>query len=373
MTNLFQSAVLGEINLKNRIVMAPMTRSRADPDGVINSSAARYYAQRASAGLIVTEGVNVGPLSKAFDRTPGLWTDDQVQGWFPIVQAVHREGGLMVAQLWHGGRASASGLLDGHEPISPSGVNDDLGQLQVWGQLANGAYVKIAATPSRAMTAAEIEEVVHQYRTAANNALRAGFDGVEIHAANGYLIQEFLSPTINRRSDRYGGDAAGRARFLHEVFEAIAEVVPRSRIGIRLSPFARYNNVRDPDPADTYGYVANWLSGAGLAYLHLADTNAWAGAPDYRAMMDLFSVVGPGSLIVNGGMTPPRATEILASGEAAAVAFGRLFLSNPDLPARIEKGGPFNPGRPVGIYGGGDAGYLDYPALATGQSEAAAA
>lgn len=366
MADLFDPVRLGGFTLANRIVMAPMTRSRADAQGVINASAARYYAARAGAGLIVSEGVNVDPMSNAFDRAPGLWTRAQVDGWRPVVEAVHAEGGLIVAQLWHGGRASARGLLGGREPLSPSGVNDDLGALQVWGLLANGAYVRIAATHSRAMTASEIAATVEAYRVAAVHAREAGFDGVEIHGANGYLIPQFLSPTTNRRTDAYGGDAQGRARFLREVVAAVADAVPPDRVGLRLSPFATYNDVRDPDPADTYGSLASWLAGAGLAYLHLADTNAWTGAPDYDRMLALFRPLYPGPLIVNGGLSPERAAAIVAEGEAEAVAFGRPFLANPDLPARIRTGGPYNAPHSIGVYGGDEAGYTDYPTLAAG-------
>ena len=371
MASLFHPTALGDLDLANRIVMAPMTRSRADERGVINPTAPEYYAARASAGLIVTEGVNVGPLSRAFDRTPGLWTEEQTEGWKAIVDRIHEEGGRVVAQLWHAGRASARGLLSDRQPLSPSGVNDDLDRLQVWALLANDAYVRIAATSSRAMTSAEIQGVVSEFRLAAANAVRAGFDGVEIHGANGYLIHQFLSPTINLRTDDYGGSAERRSRLLLEIVAAISDVVPRSRIGLRLSPFADYNSVRDPKPEDTYRQLAHWLGTAGLAYLHLADTNAWTGAPDYKRMLPIFRGLYRGPLIVNAGITPEHAARIVDSGEADAVAFGRLFLANPDLPARIRVGGPYSSPQPFGIYGGTDSGYLDYPTLDTGSREAA--
>lgn len=363
MEDLFSPTVMGDLNLANRIVMAPMTRSRADEHNVVNRSAADYYAARAAAGLIITEGINVGPMSNAFDRTPGLWTHQQTEVWKAVVGRIHDKGGRVVAQLWHGGRASARGLLSDKQPLSPSGVNDDLDRLQVWALLANGAYVRVAATPSRAMTISEIRTAVDEFGLAASNALRAGFDGVEIHGANGYLIHQFLSPTINRRTDEYGGDINGRSRLLREIVSAISDVVPRSRIGLRLSPFADYNSTRDPNPADTYGQLASWLQSARLAYVHLADTNAWTGAPDYEKMIPLFREHYRGPLIVNAGITPERAAAIVDSGQADAVAFGRLFLANPDLPARIRAGGPYNQPQPFGIYGGSDAGYLDYSSL----------
>jgi NADPH2 dehydrogenase/N-ethylmaleimide reductase len=363
MTGLFGQTALGDLNLTNRIVMAPMTRSRADERRVINPSASEYYAARADAGLIISEGINVGPMSNAFDRTSGLWSDEQTEGWRAVVDRVHDKGGRIVAQLWHGGRASARGLLCDKQPLSPSGVNDDLDRLQVWALLANGAYVRVAATPSRAMTLGDIRAAVEEFRLAAANAVRAGFDGVEIHGANGYLVHQFLSPTINQRADEYGGSVEGHSRLLLEIVAAISDVVPRSRIGLRLSPFADYNSTRDPNPAFTYRRLAHWLQTAGLAYLHLADTNAWTGAPDYERMLPIFREHYRRPLIVNAGITPERAAEIVNSGEADAVAFGRLFLANPDLPARIRVGGPYNSPKPFGIYGGSDAGYLDYPSL----------
>jgi N-ethylmaleimide reductase len=361
MPDLCESISMGDLDLANRMVMAPMTRSRADGRGVINPSASQYYGARASAGLIITEGINVGPMSNAFDRTPGLWTDEQTEGWKAVVDRVHERGGRIVAQLWHGGRASARGLLSDTQPLSPSGVNDDLDRLQVWALLANGAYVRIAATPSRAMTLREIQDAVREFGLAAANAARAGFDGVEIHGANGYLVHQFLSPTINQRTDAYGGSVEGRSRLLRDIVSAISESMPRPRIGLRLSPFADYNSPRDPKPEDTYGRLAEWLQTAGLSYLHLADTNAWTGAPDYPKMLPVFRKHYRGPLIVNGGITPERAVQIVNSGEADAVAFGRLFLANPDLPARIRACGPYNSLQPFGIYGGSDSGYLDYP------------
>jgi N-ethylmaleimide reductase len=372
MAGLFDQMTLGDLDLANRIVMAPMTRSRADQRGVINPTASEYYGARARAGLIVSEGINVGPMSCAFDRTPGLWTDDQTEGWKAIVDRIHEKRGRIVAQLWHAGRASARGLLSDKQPLSPSGVNDDLDRLQVWALLANGAYVRIAATPSRAMSLAEIQGVVNEFRLAAANAVRAGFDGVEIHGANGYLIHQFLSPTINLRTDDYGGSAEGRSRLLLEIVSAIAGVMPRSRIGLRLSPFADYNSTRDPKPEDTYGQLAPRLQTAGLAYLHLADTNAWTGASEYEKMLSIFRGRYRGPLIVNAGITPEHADKIVSAGEADAVAFGRLFLANPDLPARIRAGGPYNSPKPFGIYGGSDSGYLDYSLLETVNREAAA-
>lgn len=373
MTDLFEPTRMGEIELANRIVMAPMTRSRADARGIINASAREYYGSRSGAGLLITEAVNIGPMSNAFDRAPGLWTDEQVEGWKPVVDQVHEKGGRIVAQLWHGGRASARGILGDRQPLSPSGVNDDLDHVQVWALLANGAYVKIAATPSRAMTLHDIHSVVREFHVAAANAMRAGFDGVEIHGANGYLLHEFLSSTLNRRDDEYGGSLEGRARLLRETIAAVTDAVPLPRVGLRLSPFADYNNVRDPSPDATYGHLAQWLDRVGLAYLHIADTNAWSGSPDYDRLIPLIRTHYRGPLIVNGGITPEKAAEIAGQGDVDAVAFGRLFLANPDLAERIRQGGPYNSPRPVGAYGGDDTGYLDYPILDAAPGTASAA
>ncbi|QUS38047.1 alkene reductase [Tardiphaga alba] len=363
MPSLFDQLELGDILLRNRVILAPMTRSRADGQGVVNSSARKYYAMRSDAGLLITEGINVGPMSAAFDRTPGIWTEAQVDAWREVVDDVHRAGGRIVAQLWHGGRASARGLLNGRHPLSPSGVNDDLESLQVWALLANGSYVRIAATDSKEMTSEEIEGAIAEFRDAAANAMRAGFDGVEVHGANGYLIHEFLSPTLNRRTDRFGGSIDARSLLVREIISAISDVVPSGRIGLRLSPLAHYNNVRDPAPIETYASLIAWINECALAYVHIADTNAWVGEPDLRQLIEMFRPAYRGSLILNGGIAPNHAEELVNSGRADAVAFGRLFLANPDLLQRIRLGGPYNAAFKEGAYGGDDHGYLDYPRL----------
>mgnify|MGYP000055873992 FL=1 len=363
MTSLSNPFQLGDLTLSNRIVMAPMTRCRAGAGDVPTASMLTYYQQRASAGLIITEATNVSPMSVPFEKAPGIYSDEQTAGWRPVADAVHAAGGRIFCQLWHGGRVGAQGLLEGRQPLAPSEVNDDLDALQVWALLANGRYVRIAATPSRALESAEVEEIVQQYRQAAANAWAAGFDGVEVHAANGYLPHQFLSPTTNRRTDRYGGAPENRARFLQEIVENIAEVMPIDRVGVRLSPTAGYNSPRDPDPAETYGWVAAMLQRQGVAFIEIADTNAWAGKPDRD---ELLRMIGPhfnGPLILNGGLTPDKAAELVSEGSIDLASFARQFIANPDLPARIEAGGPFNEPRHVGWYGGGDEGYTDYQPL----------
>ena len=350
--------------LPNRIIMAPLTRSRAGPSGVPGALNAEYYAQRASAGLIVTEATNVGPLSCAFELTPGIWRTDQVEGWKLVTDAVHDKGGRIFMQLWHAGRVGAKGLLDGKEPVSPSGVNDDVDALEVWGQLANGHYVKIRATPSRALSTDEVEAIVEQYRAGAANAKAAGFDGVEIHSANGYLPHQFLSSETNRRTDRYGGSVEGRARFLTEIVDAACSVFPTERVGVRLSPYAPYNHAMDKDPPSTYGYAAAMLQAKAVGYVHLADTVKFAtGQSALPQILADFRLGYKGSLIVNGGLTPAEAASLVADGSADAVAFGRLFIANPDLPARIQAGADLNEFDYATAYGGGARGYTDYPSL----------
>jgi N-ethylmaleimide reductase len=363
MPTLFDTFDLKGLALPHRIAMAPLTRCRAGAGDVPQAISARYYSQRASAALIITEATNVTPKSNAFEKAPGIYSDAQVDGWRQITAAVHEAGGRIFLQLWHCGRVGSDAILNGMPPLSPSGVNDDLDTLQVWGLMANGRYARIAATPSRAMTEAEISETVEDYGRGAANAMRAGFDGVEIHAANGYLPHQFLSPTINTRDDRYGGSLAKRLTFLREVVEAVLKSVDASRVGVRLSPYAAYNNTRDPDPDATASAAARLLDGYGLTYLHLADTNAWAGSPDMPRFIAAVKPHFRGALIGNAGITPEAASAWVSEGQLDLIAFGRPFLTNPDLPARILQGGPYNEPRSVGWYGGTDEGYTDYPAL----------
>lgn len=363
MSALLKPLDLHGLHLPNRAAMAPLTRCRAgvgDTPQVIN---AMYYAQRASAAFIVTEATNVSPNSCAFEKAPGIYSGAQVEAWRQVTNEVHAAGGRIFMQLWHCGRVGADAILEGQPPRAPSAVNDDLDALQVWGLMANSRYARIAATPSRAMTLAEVQATVAEYGKAAANAMKAGCDGVEIHAANGYLPHQFLSPTTNLRADQYGGSLAGRLQFLREVIEAVLVHVPAKRVGVRISPFAAYNNTRDPNPDETYAAVAAMLESFGIGYLHLADTNAWAGAPDMQRILEVVRPHFTGILVGNGGMTPSVAEKLVQEGQLDIVAFGRPFLANPDLPARIRQGGPYNEPRSVGWYGGDSEGYIDYPAL----------
>jgi 2,4-dienoyl-CoA reductase-like NADH-dependent reductase (Old Yellow Enzyme family) len=368
MTSLLDPIRFGDLDLPNRIAMSPVTRSRSGRDGVPTSDNAAYYAQRASAGLIVSEAVNVSPNSAAFELAPGLHDAAQVAGWSRTMEAVHAAGGTLFAQLWHSGRVSSYALLDGRAPLAPSAVNDDLHLLQAYGALENGFYTRIAASPARAMTTTEVYQAIDEFRIAARNAVRAGIDGVEIHAGNGYLPQQFLSPHVNRRDDLFGGNLINRARFLDLVLQAVLDEIPANRVGVRLSPFAGYNNALDPDAENTYVYVARLLSAAGIAYIHAADTNAWGGTPDMQRILEILRPNFGGAIIANGGLDPQSGEALLASGMADMVSFGRRFIANPDLVARIRSGGPYNEPDPFSFYGGGARGYLDYPALSQAKS-----
>ena len=347
--------------LPNRAVMAPMTRSRAPVRGRPTEMMAQYYEQRASAGLIITEATNVSPASAAFELTPGIMTAEQIDGWRHITDRVHAAGGRIFMQLWHSGRVSAFTLLGGEAPLSPSGVNDDLEKLQVWAQLQNGSYTRIHATPSRAMTLEEVKLTIHAFRQGAVNAMAAGFDGVEVHAANGYLPHQFLSSTTNTRDDDYGGSIANRANFLREILTEIGSSVPLGKVGVRISPYAHYNNVRDADPDGTYNYVGAMLGEFGVAYVHAADTNGWSGAPDLPRIIERIRKVFDGTLMVNGGISVDHADALLRAGDANLVAFGRAYIANPDLVKRIANGAPLATPNAAGWYGGDSAGYIDYP------------
>ncbi|BAW80749.1 NADH-flavin oxidoreductase/NADH oxidase [Candidatus Nitrosoglobus terrae] len=364
MPKLFDSLKLGELTLPNRIVLAAMTRSRAQAGDVPAPMSIRYYGQRASAGLLITEATNVSPRSCAFEKAPGIYSEDQVRGWQAITNEVHKQGGRIFMQLWHGGRAGSQAILNGQPPLSPSGVNDDLDTLNVWGQLANGNYTRIAASPSREMTLTEIETTIEEYRIAAVNAIRAGMDGVEFHGANGYLIQQFLSPMVNRREDAYGGNVQNRLRFLRRITEAVISAIGAHRVGVRLSPTAAYNNALDPNPADTYSAVAKMLDELGVLYIHLADANSWDRVSgDMPQLLEMIKPNYRGLLIGNGYITPEAARDYIERGTFDLISFGRLFLANPDLPERIQQSGPYNEPRSIGWYGGDEEGYIDYPCL----------
>ncbi len=353
--DLFTPIRLGRYELKNRLVMAPMTRNRAAVGDVPQAINVEYYTQRASAGLIVTEGSQVSPQGKGYPGTPGIYSQDQVEGWKAITDAVHGHGGRIFLQLWHVGRISHPSLQPaGGLPVAPSALRPD-------GDCMTYEGPKPFVTP-RALEINEIPGIVETYRKGAANALEAGFDGVEIHAANGYLIDEFLRDGANRRSDSYGGPVENRTRFLLEVTETVTNVFGGDRVGVRFSPVNPFNSISDSNPDEIFGYAANALNRFGLAYLHVLEGDIGGGAADYdkAALRAAFN----GAYIANNGYDKDRANAVLANGAADLVAFGKDFLANPDLPARFAADAPLNQPDPATFYGGNAKGYTDYPALA---------
>lgn len=340
---------LGPYTLRNRIVMAPMTRNRAGEGEVPSDLTATYYAQRASAGLLITEGSQVSPQGVGYPNTPGIHTDAQVAGWKRVTDAVHEQGGRIFLQLWHVGRVSHPLFQPGGAlPVAPSAIAP-VGNVR----LASGPVPHVAP---RALEIDEIPGVVAQFEEGARRALEAGFDGVEIHGANGYLIDQFLRDGSNHRTDAYGGSVENRARFLLEVTEAVAGVWGADRVGVRLSPLNAYNDMSDSDPATTFGYAAGALNRFGLAYLHVVEP---VGAENGVAHLLRERFQGP--FMLNGGYNLETGNAALASGAADLVSFGVLFLSNPDLPERFAEGAPLNEPDRKTFYGGGAKGYVDYP------------
>src|SRR5258707_411223 len=355
---LFLPYQLGNIELPNRLVMAPMTRSRALEHNVPNPIAATYYAQRASAGLILTEATQVSPQGVGYIRTPGLHSPEQVAGWKKITEAVHRVGGTIFAQLWHVGRVSHPDFHGGELPVAPSAIAPD-------GEVFTTRGKTKIVTP-RALELHELPGIISQFQTAAKNAKAAGFDGVELHGANGYLLDQFLRDGSNRRTDAYGGSIQKRARLPLEVAEAVVGVWGSQSVGYKLSPhFAGYS-MSDSNPQETFSYLAEQLSSLRIGYLHVGEAIAGpmvAPVGTVRVtpiLRDKFS----GTMIVNGGYDAHSGDAAIARGEADLVAFGVPFLANPDLPARYRKNASLNPPDQTTFYAGEEKGYIDYPALA---------
>lgn len=348
---LFTPVRLARHTLPNRAVMAPMTRNRAGDGNVPTAAMALYYAQRASAGLIVTEGSQVSPRGVGYPDTPGIHTDAQVEGWRRVTDAVHERGGRVFLQLWHVGRVSHPSVqADGGQPVAPSAL------------AAEGAlYTPAGPLPypvPRALETEEIAGVVEEFARGAANALRAGFDGVELHGANGYLIDQFLRDGSNRRTDRYGGPVENRARFLLQVAAAAADVWGGDRVGVRFSPVSPYNGMSDSDPAATFGYAAEALNRFRPAYLHVTEP---LGTPEDARVAPVVRRAFRGPLILNGGYDRAAADAAIAAGEADLVAFGTAFLANPDLPERFAEGAALNVPDRATFYGGDARGYTDYP------------
>lgn len=352
---------LGALALRNRIVMAPLTRSRSSEAGVPPDFAADYYAQRATAGLIVSEATNVSPQAKGYEFTPGIWSADQVASWRNVTDAVHRAGGVMVLQLWHTGRLSHPDVQpNGGLPVSASAIKPD-------GQAFTAGGMKDYVAP-RALSAAEIPQVVEHYRRATLNAREAGFDGVEIHSANNYLLEQFIRDSTNTRTDEYGGSIGNRLRFPLAVAEAVTKAWDPKRVGIRLSPVTEQpgGSALDTTTMTTYGTYIAALDKLGLAYLHMIEGTT-RGARSYPGEIDLPALRKQfrGAYIANNGFSPDLAARTVRDGQADLVSFGRPFLANPDFVRRIETGGPLAEEAPKETwYGGGRDGYADWPALA---------
>lgn len=349
---LFQPATAGALDLANRVVMAPMTRNRAGADGVPTELNATYYAQRASAGLIVTEGTQPSLEGQGYPGTPGLHTDAQTQGWRRVADAVHAEGGRIVVQLMHAGRISHPSVIGGRTPVAPSAVRPA-------GQVFTGEGMADFVTP-RALETAELPGVVAEYVDAARRAIEAGLDGVELHAANGYLLHQFLADNTNTRTDGYGGSVEGRIRFVVEVATAVAEAIGADRVGIRVSPNHEFNDIHETTADQTYPALVDALRPLGLAYLHvLADLDSPL-VDDLRERFGGTYVLNSGFGGTNDGST---ASEVVAQGRADLFAIGRQFIANPDLVERIRRGAPVNEPDQSTFYGGDHRGYVDYPTL----------
>ncbi|MFO7542947.1 MAG: alkene reductase [Thiobacillus sp.] len=357
MTDLFSPARFGAINLANRIVMSSLTRNRAGAGNVPTPLMAEYYRQRASAGLILTEATPICAEGHGYPRTPGIHTPEQIAGWRLVTDAVHGAGGRIAMQLWHVGRISHPDLQPGGGlPVAPSAIRPA-------GQVFTGQAMKDYVTP-RALELAEISALVERYAEAAHHAMEAGFDGVEIHAGNGYLLDQFLRASTNRRTDAYGGSKENRARLLLEVLDAVCKAIGPDRVGVRLTPVTPFNDISDDNPQETFEYVVGQLNQLNLAFLDLLQGTG--GLPpaewipfDYDRLRALYV----GNLIRNNGYDFATAQDAVMSGAADAIAFGRLLLANPDLVERFRRGAPLNAPDYERLYTGEEKGYTDYPVL----------
>ena len=349
MPSLFDPIKIGALSLRNRIIMAPLTRCRADEGRVPNDTMLQYYVQRASAGLIITEATAVTPMGVGYRDTPGIWSEAQVAGWRKITDAVHEAGGLMVLQLWHVGRISDPMFLDGELPVAPSAIAPA-------GHVSMVRPEKPFVTP-RALETSEIPAIVEAYRKGAGNARRAGFDGVEIHGANGYLLDQFLHDGSNKRTDQYGGSIENRARLMLEVTDAVVDVWGANRVGMHLNLMSNAHSMSDSNPAALFTYVARELGKRKLAFIVAREDVAAAkiGPLARQAFGGIF--------IANEALTQDKAAAALAEGAADAAAFGKLYIANPDLVERFATGAPLNALNAATIYAAGETGYSDYPAL----------
>lgn len=347
MSGLFDPIKIGALELPNRIIMSPLTRSRAGVERIPNDLMREYYVQRASAGLIISEATSVTPMGVGYADTPGIWSDEQVAGWRKITDAVHKEGGLMILQLWHVGRISDPIFLNGELPVAPSAI-------QPQGHVSLVRPKKPYVTP-RALETDEIPGIIEAFRIGAENAKKAGFDGVEIHGANGYLLDQFLQDSTNKRTDVYGGSLENRARLMLEVTDAVISVWGADRVGMHLAPYADAHDMGDSDPLATFTYVAEQLGKRKIAFICArgAWRDDWIG-PKIKAAFG-------GIFIANEKFTKETAEQVVKSGAADAVAFGQLFIANPDLPDRFKTGAALNEPDPSTYYAPTAQGYTDYP------------
>lgn len=361
-TQLLSPITTGDVELGNRVLMAPLTRART-PDSIPGALQAEYYAQRAGAGLIISEATNISPTARGYVYTPGIWTDAQEAGWRQVLEAVHGAGGRMALQLWHVGRISHEMVQpDGQQPVAPSALRAE--GANCFAEFADGSAGQQPTSTPRALELDEIPALIDDYRQATKRAKRAGFDMVEVHAANAYLLQQFLATGSNQRTDRYGGNVVNRARLLLEVVDAVSEEIGIGRVGVRLSPFIEIFGLSDDEPEEMMHYLASELGRRGIAYLHINEPD-WTGeGPQLSDAFrhDLRSRF-PNTLIYCGHYTAERAEKMLESGYGDAAAFGRPYIANPDLVERFQQDARLNEPDADTFYGGGAEGYTDYPTL----------
>jgi len=350
MPTLFDPIRIGDIELDNRIIMAPMTRSRANEAGIQPDLAAEYYGQRASAGLIITEATNISPMAKGYIRTPGIYNEEQIQSWRPVTDSVHARGGKIFLQVFHTGRIALPDFLPGGaQPVAPSAVRAE-------GQNYTDKGMKKFVTP-REMTRKEIAQTIKDFATAASNAVAAGFDGVELHSASGYIVQQFLSTNANLRSDEYGGSIENRTRFLFEVLDAMIAAVGSQRVGVKFSPQIPFNDIEETDAGVVYPYIMEHLNDRKLAYVYVGDSSGGAWHAKLRPIYQ-------GVYFAGTSFTRESGEALLSEGGADAIVYGTKFLANPDLPARFRRNAPLNEPDQSTFYVPGERGYTDYPALA---------
>jgi N-ethylmaleimide reductase len=351
MPTLFEPIRIGKIELDNRLIMAPMTRGRADDAGAQPAYVAEYYRQRASAGLIITEATNISPMAKGYIRTPGIYAAQQIESWRRVTDAVHARGGKIFLQIFHTGRIALPDFLPGGaQPVAPS-------EVKAKGQNYTDEGMKDFVTP-RELTLNEIKQTVQDFAAAAGNAIKAGFDGVELHSANGYLAHQFLGTNTNLRTDQYGGSQENRARFLLEVLDSMSAEIGAEKVGVKLSPSVPFNDMEDDDAEEFYPFVIRKLNKRNLAYLHIGfEETPTTQINWHRKLRPLYR----GVYFANGGFTKEDGERLLADGGADAIVYGKLFLANPDLPERFKRDAPLNEPDQSTFYAQGERGYTDYP------------